>query len=154
MLTFVTFQQVGNGIVVLFFPCINSTPAGSVNNYVAAGYFTNHFVVLAMALQRFFQRGVGSQAGRFRVKAELRNRMNWHLMNLFQNVYPFDQKFHVIFCRNVMIYFDKASQEHLVQRMSRMLLPGGYLKVGHSESLSGIRHNLQTVRPAVYRKPI
>jgi len=104
--------------------------------------------------KRFFQRGVGSQVGRYRVKAELRNRMNWHLMNLFQDVYPFDRKFHVVFCRNVMIYFDKASQEHLVQRMSRMLLPGGYLKVGHSESLSGIRHGLQTVRPAVYRKPI
>jgi chemotaxis protein methyltransferase CheR len=104
--------------------------------------------------KRFFQRGVGSQVGRFRVKAELRNRMNWHLMNLFQDVYPFDRKFHVVFCRNVMIYFDKPSQEHLVQRISRLLVPGGYLKVGHSESLSGVRHNLQTVRPAVYRKPI
>jgi chemotaxis protein methyltransferase CheR len=104
--------------------------------------------------KRFFQRGVGSQAGRFRVKAELRNRMSWHLMNLFQDVYPFEKKFHAIFCRNVMIYFDKDSQEHLVQKMSRLLKPGGYLKVGHSESLAGIRHSLLTVRPAVYRKPI
>jgi chemotaxis protein methyltransferase CheR len=104
--------------------------------------------------KRFFQRGVGSQVGRYRVKAELRNRMTWHLMNLFQDVYPFDKKFHVIFCRNVMIYFDKASQELLVQRMARLLKPGGYLKVGHSESLAGINHSLQTVRPAVYRKPL
>jgi chemotaxis protein methyltransferase CheR len=104
--------------------------------------------------RRFFQRGIGSQTGRFRVKAELRNRMSWHLMNLFQDVYPFDTKFHVIFCRNVMIYFDKESQENLVHRMSRLLKPGGYLKVGHSESLAGIRHSLQTVRPAVYRKPL
>jgi chemotaxis protein methyltransferase CheR len=104
--------------------------------------------------KRFFQRGVGSQVGRYRVKAELRNQMNWYLMNLFQDVYPFDRKFQVVFCRNVMIYFDKTSQEHLVQRISRLLVPGGYLKVGHSESLSGIRHGLQTVRPAVYRKPL
>jgi chemotaxis protein methyltransferase CheR len=104
--------------------------------------------------KRFFQRGVGSQTGRFRVKAELRNRMAWHLMNHFQDAYPFDKKFHVIFCRNVMIYFDKESQERLVQRMSRLLKPGGYLKVGHSESLAGIQHSLQTVRPAVYRKPV
>ena len=103
--------------------------------------------------KRFFQRGVGSQEGRYRVKAELRNRMSWHLMNLFQDAYPFDKKFHVIFCRNVMIYFDKSSQEILVQRMARLLKPGGYLKVGHSESLAGIHHPLQTVRPAVYRKP-
>jgi len=104
--------------------------------------------------KRFFQRGIGSQEGRFRVKAELRNRMSWHLMNLFQDAYPFDKKFHVIFCRNVMIYFDKPSQELLVQRMSRLIKPGGYLKVGHSESLAGIHHPLQTVRPAVYRKPL
>jgi chemotaxis protein methyltransferase CheR len=102
--------------------------------------------------KRFFQRGIGSQVGRYRVKQELRGNMNWHLMNLFQSVYPFDKKFQVIFCRNVMIYFDKESQEALVQRMSRMLMPGGYLKVGHSESLAGIKHDLKAVRPAVYRK--
>lgn len=103
--------------------------------------------------KRFFQRGIGSQEGRYRVKAELKTQMHWHLMNLFQDVYPFDKKFHVIFCRNVMIYFDRPSQEALVRRMARMLVPGGFLKVGHSESLSAINHTLQTVRPAVYRKP-
>jgi chemotaxis protein methyltransferase CheR len=103
--------------------------------------------------RRFFQRGVGSQDGRYRVKAELRSRMSWHLMNLFQDAYPFDKKFHLIFCRNVMIYFDRPSQEWLVQKMARMLAPGGYLKVGHSESLAALKHGLQTVRPAVYRKP-
>jgi chemotaxis protein methyltransferase CheR len=104
--------------------------------------------------RRFFQRGVGAQSGRCRVKTELRSRMNWHLMNLFQNVYPFDKKFHVIFCRNVMIYFDRPSQEWLVQRMAQLLIPGGYLKVGHSESLASIKHGLQTIQPAVYRKPL
>lgn len=103
--------------------------------------------------KRFFQRGIGSQEGRYRVKAALKTHMHWHLMNLFQDAYPFDKKFQVIFCRNVMIYFDRPSQEALVRRMARMLVPGGYLKVGHSESLSGINHTLQAVRPAVYRKP-
>jgi chemotaxis protein methyltransferase CheR len=102
--------------------------------------------------RRYFQRGVGSQLGRLRVKSELRANMQWHLMNLFQDSYPFDSKFQVIFCRNVMIYFDRPSQEWLVNRLARMLLPGGYLKVGHSESLSGITHGLQTILPAVYRK--
>lgn len=103
--------------------------------------------------KRFFQRGIGSQVGKCRVKSELRDRIGWHVMNLFQEAYPFDGKFHVIFCRNVMIYFDRASQELLVHRLARMLVPGGYLKVGHSESLANIRHGLTTVQPAVYRKP-
>lgn len=104
--------------------------------------------------RRFFQRGIGKQDGRSRAKQILRDRMSWHLMNLFQEPYPFDKKFHLIFCRNVMIYFDRPSQEWLVQKMARLLVPGGYLKVGHSESLSTLKHGLQAVQPAVYRKPL
>jgi len=102
----------------------------------------------------FFQRGIGSQAGYCRVKKELRDKMSWYRMNLFQDSYPLEGPFHVIFCRNVMIYFDRPSQEMLVNRLSRMLMPGGYLKVGHSESLSTIKHPLQSIRPAVYQRPV
>jgi chemotaxis protein methyltransferase CheR len=80
--------------------------------------------------------------------------MSWHRMNLFQEFYPLEGPFHVIFCRNVMIYFDRPSQELLVNRLSRMLMPGGYLKVGHSESLTTIKHSLQSIKPAIYRRPI
>ena len=59
MLTFVTLQQVGNGIAVPVFPHINAAPALGIHHYVAAGYFTNHFIVLGMALQGIFQRGQG-----------------------------------------------------------------------------------------------
>lgn len=104
--------------------------------------------------RRFFQRGIERQEGRSRVKQILRDRMSWHLMNLFHEPYPFEKKFHLIFCRNVMIYFDRPSQEWLVQKMSRLLVPGGYLKVGHSESLSTLKHGLQSIQPAVYRKPL
>ena len=60
---------------------------------------------------------------------------------------------HVIFCRNVMIYFDPPSRATLVQRLSRQLAPGGYLIVGHSESLFGIKHSLEPVQQGVYRLP-
>jgi chemotaxis protein methyltransferase CheR len=102
--------------------------------------------------QKYFQRGIGAQSGRYRVKQEIRNKIMWHQLNLFQDTYPFQKKFHLIFCRNVMIYFDRPSQEALVERMSELLVPGGYLKVGHSESLAGLSHRLVQVKPAVYRK--
>ena len=111
-----------------------------------------HEVPLSLR-QKFFQKGIGAQTGRFRVKADIRNKMMWHQMNLFQDVYPFHKKFHVIFCRNVMIYFDRPSQESLVERMSKLLVPGGYLMIGHSESLSGLSNTLKQVQIAVYQKP-
>lgn len=104
-------------------------------------------------LRRYFQRGTGKWAGHFRAKAELKATMQWHHLNLFQEQYPFTEKFHLISCRNVMIYFDRPSQEELVTRMASLLLPGGYLFIGHSESLTGLRHSLQGIQPAVYRKP-
>ena len=59
-------------------------------------------------VRRYFQKGVGEREGQFRVKAELRERVRFHHLNLLQPPYPFKQQFHVIFCRNVMIYFDRA----------------------------------------------
>ena len=104
-------------------------------------------------LRRYFQRGVGERAGKCRVKAELRNRVRFHRINLFQAEYPVAREQHVIFCRNVMIYFDPASRATLVQKLTRQLAPGGLLVIGHSESLMGIRHDLQSVRQSVFRKP-
>ncbi len=66
--------------------------------------------------------------------------------------YPFKGPFDFVFCRNVMIYFDKQTQENLVNRIAGYLDSGGYLFVGHSESLMGLNHELSYVRPAVYRK--
>jgi chemotaxis protein methyltransferase CheR len=60
--------------------------------------------------------------------------------------------FQAIFCRNVMIYFDKATQQALVSRYYDLLAPGGHLFVGHSESLSALSHGFSYVQPAVYRK--
>lgn len=60
--------------------------------------------------------------------------------------------FDVIFCRNVMIYFDPGTQQNLVQRFADHLTPDGWLLVGHSESLSGVAHGLRYVRPATYHK--
>lgn len=101
-------------------------------------------------LPRYFQRGHGEREGYYRVKPELRRTVAVHHINLFQPMYPLARGHDVIFCRNVMIYFDAPSRELLVQRLTEHLAPGGYLFVGHSESLIGLRHSLKAVWPSVY----
>lgn len=105
-------------------------------------------------VKSYFQRGIGPQEGNYRVRAELRNQVNFHHLNLLEGEPPFREPFQVIFCRNVMIYFDRPTQEELVNKLTRRLVPGGYLMVGHSESLTGIKHSLQLVKPAIYRRPL
>lgn len=108
----------------------------------------------ASQIKAYFQRGVGPQEGNYRVRPALQAALSFHQMNLLEGEPPFREPFHVIFCRNVMIYFDRQTQEELVRKLTRRLVPGGYLLVGHSESLTGIRHSLQMVKPAIYRRPL
>jgi chemotaxis protein methyltransferase CheR len=87
-----------------------------------------------------------------RVCPRIRSQAVFRRINL---VKPFAGRrvFPVIFCRNVMIYFDRDTQEEVVGQLSACLEPGGYLFVGHAESLTRVSHGLEYVRPAVYRKP-
>jgi chemotaxis protein methyltransferase CheR len=95
-------------------------------------------------------RGRGESQGFYKVKPQLAQRIEFVRLNFIE---PFPQRspFHVIFCRNVMMYFDKPTQQDIVQRLSGCLERGGYLFIGHSESLTGIEHVLHYIRPATYR---
>ena len=73
--------------------------------------------------------------------------------NLMASVFPFKRKFHFIFCRNVMIYFDRPTQQQLISRFFDALEPGGALMIGHSESLTGLNHSFKYVKPTIYLKP-
>jgi chemotaxis protein methyltransferase CheR len=119
------------------------------------GVYENERVVLPQEqwLQRFFQRGTGTWDGYVRIRKELRSHVSFHHLNLLESAFPFSNDFDLIFCRNVMIYFDRPTQEQLIHRLTNQLLPGGYLFVGHSESLTGIKHPLRSVRPSIYIKP-
>jgi chemotaxis protein methyltransferase CheR len=116
-------------------------------------YTRDRVAVLPPAwVTKFFHRPSDTVLDQFQVRADLRARMSFQRINLIECL-TVNSAFPVIFCRNVMIYFNKATQTEVVQRLSAKLEPGGYLFVGHSESLSGINHNLRYVRPAVYQKP-
>lgn len=88
----------------------------------------------------------------YRVKNELKEITVLRRLNLIDESYPFKGKFEFIFCRNVMIYFDKKTQEGIVNRFYRHLEDGGYLFIGHSESLNGLKTEFKYVMPSVYRK--
>ena len=102
-------------------------------------------------LWRFMQ-PEGQPPAAYRVSTELRRPASFQRLNL-TGPYGWLRPFPVIFCRNVMIYFDRPVQEMVVQRLTQFLEPGGYLFVGHAESLAGIDHKMEYLRPAVYRKP-
>ncbi len=86
----------------------------------------------------------------FQVAPHVKRLITFYRLNL-KDPYPFKGPFDFIFCRNVMIYFDKKTQEELVNKMAGFLGPGGYFCVGHSESLTGLAHKLSYVQPAIYR---
>jgi chemotaxis protein methyltransferase CheR len=95
-----------------------------------------------------------SESGRkgYQISDSLRRLVHFARVNLMDS-WPMKGPFDVIFCRNVMIYFDKPTQERLIERFWRQLAPGGTLFIGHSESLTGIRHKFTYVQPTVYERP-
>lgn len=103
--------------------------------------------------QRYFQRVKRSGAWVLQIRPELRRQVRFARLNLVADRFPFRNRLDLILCRNVMIYFDHPTQEALVARLSRALHSGGYLLIGHSETLHNITHALTYVAPTIYRKP-
>ncbi len=88
----------------------------------------------------------------YRVKDSVKKMIQFSWLNLSTPPYPMKGPLDVIFCRNVMIYFDNKVKERLLEDMHRLLKPGGYLIVGHAESLSGLLSRFKSVRPSIYIK--
>jgi len=103
-------------------------------------------------LPRYFQRGDGEWSGHYRVKQQLREQIDFQHMNLLDPSQPAGGGYHVIFCRNVMIYFDAPTAQVLVESLCRQLHDGGYLIVGHAESLGRKPRGLQQIRSSIFWK--
>jgi chemotaxis protein methyltransferase CheR len=88
----------------------------------------------------------------YQIKKYIKNEVIYRRFNLLEHIFPFKQKFHVIFCRNVMIYFDNPTKEELINKLYESLEFGGYLFIGHSESINREKTRFKYVKPAVYRK--
>jgi chemotaxis protein methyltransferase CheR len=105
----------------------------------------------AARIKRHLEPVAGTDGARYRVRQSLRAMVRVGRLNLMES-WPMKGPFDVIMCRNVMIYFDSATQEKLVNRFYGLLAPGGSLLVGHSESLSALTHDFRYVQPATYIK--
>src|SRR5262245_52642412 len=101
-------------------------------------------------LNQFMLQGVGSQQGYMKAGPEIRSIVCFHHLNLNDAHYGVTPLFDLIFCRNVMIYFDAESRARIVDRLLDFLAPDGYLLVGHAESMSGVSERLRHVIPTVY----
>jgi chemotaxis protein methyltransferase CheR len=103
-------------------------------------------------LKKCFQKGSNQWTGFMRVRPAVRDLVRFARFNLLDGNLP-KQVFDMIFCRNVMIYFDSGTKEKVVDRLASVLKPNGYFIIGGAESLNGLDHPFKYVEPSVYLKP-
>ncbi len=103
--------------------------------------------------KRYLLRSKDRSRGVVRICPELRSAITFRRLNFMDDTFDIESPMRIIFCRNVIIYFDRQTQEKLLNKFCRHLLPGGYLFLGHSETLNGLDVPLVQVNSTIYRKP-
>lgn len=119
----------------------------------AEAIYTDEVVAPVPAFMRhkYLMKGKGRHGGFHRVVPELRQKVRLQRLNFMDRDFGLDKKMDIIFCRNVIIYFDRPTQRNLFEKFYRQFAPGGYLFTGHSESLEGITDRMERVESAVYK---
>jgi chemotaxis protein methyltransferase CheR len=106
----------------------------------------------ATRLKSFFMRGTGANSGKIRVKPELQRWVEFRTLNLMDAQWQLGEPFHMVFCRNVMIYFDAPTQRKVLERIHRVMRPGGLLFVGHSENFTESRDLFKLRGKTIYER--
>ena len=106
--------------------------------------------LFAQSVQKYFLKGVGVREGKVQIRQELKEIVDFKFLNLM-NEWPMQGRFDFIFCRNVMIYFNKETQQYLVEKFAQYLKPGGYLFVGHSEALGFHQRKFKLIGKTIYQ---
>jgi len=101
-------------------------------------------------LKKYMLKGTGEQDGKMKAGPEIRSVIRFERLNLNDDHYAVEGKFDLIFCRNVMIYFDSAARARVIERLLDHLAPNGFLFVGHAESLTGVADRVRYVLPTIY----
>ena len=103
-------------------------------------------------LARYFRRGTGRYEGQCQVKRVLQERVEFAQANVFESKLPVPERSGLIFCRNLLIYFDLPSRQQLISKLENMLAPGGLLLIGHTESLFNVQHQLEQLGGGIFRR--
>lgn len=104
--------------------------------------------------KKYLLRSRDRNKGLVRIVPELRKMVRFRRLNFIENDFGIREMLDIIFCRNVIIYFDRSTQAALLNKFCRQLVPGGYVFMGHSETLHGLDVPLVQVAPTIYRKPL
>ncbi len=116
-------------------------------------YASNKLITVPLELKkRYFLKSKDPNNHTVRVHPVLQKNMRLTYLNLMDNIYSLKENFDVIFCRNVLIYFDRNTQEKVINKLCLQLKPDGYFFIGHSESLSGMNVPLEHVKPTIFKK--
>lgn len=116
-------------------------------------YQANKLVTVPMELKkRYFLKSKDPHNQTVRVHPLLQKNIRLTYLNLMDNLYSIKETFDVVFCRNVLIYFDRQTQERVINKLCLQLKPGGYFFIGHSESLSGMNVPLEHIKPTIFKK--
>ena len=132
--------------------------ASDISNPVLAkaelGVYTNEVVapVAPLLRKKYFMRSRDRGSNQVRVTPELRQTIEFRRLNFMDSHYGLSERADAIFCRNVIIYFDRPTQERILKKLSHNLVPSGYMFVGHAETLHDMNLPLAPVAPALYRR--
>lgn len=108
--------------------------------------------VPADMMRKYVMRAADNRRQEMRIVPKLRSRVGFARLNLMDDTYPVGEAMHLIFCRNVLIYFDKPTQQHVLTRLCNNLLPGGYMFIGHSETVTGFDLPIKQVANTVFKR--
>ncbi len=124
-----------------------------LNKAAEAVYALDSIKKLSLEMKRrYFLRSKNISEPKVRVKSDIRNHVSFARLNFMDEDFGFRDTMQIIFCRNVLIYFDKPTQEAVIRKFMNFLEPGGYLFLGHSETIFGMNLPLKNVSPTVFQK--
>ena len=102
--------------------------------------------------KKYFLKSKEKEKKTVRVVKTLRDKVNYQRLNFMDNTYNIAEVFDVVFCRNVLIYFDRETQEQVIGKLCNKLKSGGYLFIGHSESIMAMNLPLEQIKPTIFRR--
>ncbi len=150
----IVLNEFKNNNPLFSFSILGSDISNKVLTTASKGIYNEQKVALLPLemKKKYFLKSKDRENPSVRVKPELQKNIALKYVNLMDNSYNIGDKFDVIFCRNVLIYFDRATQEKVINKLCQYLKPGGIFFIGHSESLSGMNVPLKHIKPTIFLK--